>query len=97
MMWFQPSKFEWKVNFSNAFWGRWHYKITFYQKSRTDNAEHQYNKRMIMTGLMRSFIFIVGLIILTAALVMAFEPPNNKEIHLAIGSTNDLPDSLQRA
>ena len=46
---------------------------------------------------MRSFIFIVGLIIFTAALVMAFEPPDNKEIHLAIGSTNDLPDSLQRA
>jgi len=28
---------------------------------------------------------------------MAFEPPNNKEILLAIGSTNDLPASLQRA
>jgi archaemetzincin len=52
---------------------------------------------MIMTGLIKSFIFIVGLIIFMAALSMAFEPPNNQEILLAIGSTNDLPDSLQRA
>jgi archaemetzincin len=46
---------------------------------------------------MEFFIFIVGLIIFMAALSMAFEPPNNQEILLAIGSTNDLPDSLQRA
>jgi len=57
-MWFQPSKFEWKVNFSNAFSERWDYKITLYQKSRTDNAEYQYNKKVIMTGLMKSLILL---------------------------------------
>ena len=69
----------------------------FYQESGTDNDEYKYNKKMIMTGLMKSFSVIVGLIIFTAALIMAFEPPNNKEILEAIGSTNDLPDSLRRA
>ena len=46
---------------------------------------------------MKSLIVIVGLIILTAPLIMAFGAPNKKEIISAIGSTNDLPDSLQRA
>jgi archaemetzincin len=50
-----------------------------------------------MTDLIKSFTFIVGLIIFTAAMSMAFEPPNNKEILAAIGSTNDLPDKLRRA
>ncbi len=50
-----------------------------------------------MSVLMKSLIVIVGLIILTTTLIMAFEPPNKKEIISAIGSTNDLPDSLQRA
>jgi archaemetzincin len=52
---------------------------------------------MIMSGLMKSLIFVVGLIIFTASLIMAFEPPTNKETLSAIGSTNELPDSLQRA
>jgi len=63
MMRFQPPKFDGKVNFSNAFSERRDYKITLYQESRTENAEYQYNKKMIMSGLMKSFIFIVGLII----------------------------------
>ena len=50
-----------------------------------------------MTDLIKSFTLIVGLIIFTAALIMAFEPPNNKEILAAIGNTNDLPDKLRRA
>jgi archaemetzincin len=52
---------------------------------------------MTISGLMKSFIFIIGLIIFTAALIMAFEPLTNKETLLTIGSTNELPDSLQRA
>jgi len=52
---------------------------------------------MIMSGLMRSLIFVVGLTIFTASLIMAFEPPTNKETLSAIGSTNELPGSLQRA
>ena len=50
-----------------------------------------------MSGLMKSLIFVVGLIIFTAALIMAFDPPTNLEILSAIGSTNELPDSLKRA
>jgi archaemetzincin len=46
---------------------------------------------------MKSLIFIVGLIIFTASLIMAFEPPTYKERLSAIGSTNELPDLLQRA
>jgi archaemetzincin len=52
---------------------------------------------MIMSGLMRSLIFVVGLTIFTASLIMAFEPPTNKETLSTIGSTNELPGSLQRA
>ena len=50
-----------------------------------------------MSGLMKSLIFGVGLIIFTVSLIMAFDPPTNIEILSAIGSTNELPDSLQRA
>ena len=46
---------------------------------------------------MISLIFVVGLIIFTVSLIMAFDPPTNIEILSAIGSTNELPDSLQRA
>jgi archaemetzincin len=46
---------------------------------------------------MKSLIFVVGLIIFTVSLIMAFDPPTNIEILSAIGSTNELPDSLQRA
>jgi archaemetzincin len=46
---------------------------------------------------MKSLIFVVGLIIFRAALIMAFEPPTHKETLSAIGSTNELPDPLQRA
>lgn len=46
---------------------------------------------------MKSLIFVVGLIIFTASLIMAFEPPTNKETLSAIGNTNEIPDSLQRA
>jgi archaemetzincin len=52
---------------------------------------------MIMSGFMKSLTFVVGLIIFTGSLIMAFEPPTNKERLTAIGSTNDLPNSLQRA
>ena len=50
-----------------------------------------------MSGLMKSLIFVVGLIFFTASLIMAFERPTNKETLSAIGSTKELPDSLQRA
>ena len=46
---------------------------------------------------MKSLIFVVGLIIFSVSLIMAFDPPTNIEILSAIGSTNELPDSLQRA
>jgi archaemetzincin len=46
---------------------------------------------------MKSLIFVVGLTIFMASLIMAFELPTHKETLLAIGSTNALPDSLQRA
>jgi archaemetzincin len=52
---------------------------------------------MIMLGLTKSLIFVVGLIIFTAYLIMAFEPPTYKETLSAIGSTNKLPNSLQLA
>ena len=52
---------------------------------------------MIMLGPTKSSIFVVGLIIFTAYLIMAFEPPTYKETLLAIGSTNKLPNSLQLA
>ena len=50
-----------------------------------------------MLGLMKSLIFVVGLTIFMASLIMAFELPTHKETLSAIGSTNALPDSLQRA
>ena len=50
-----------------------------------------------MLGLMKSLIFVVGLTIFMASFIMAFELPTHKETLLAIGSTNALPDSLQRA
>lgn len=50
-----------------------------------------------MSGLMKFLFFVVGLTIFTASLIMAFEPPTNKETLSAIGNTNALPDSLQRA
>ena len=46
---------------------------------------------------MKSLIFVVGLTIFMASLIMAFELPTHKETLSAIGSTNALPDSLQRA
>lgn len=46
---------------------------------------------------MKSLIFVVGFIIFTVSLSMAFEPPTLKEALLAIGGTNDLQVSLQRA
>jgi flagellar biogenesis protein FliO len=56
----------------------------FYQEPGNGNAEPHHNKRMIMLGLTKSLIFVVGLIIFTAYLIMAFEPPANKETLLAI-------------
>ena len=50
-----------------------------------------------MLGLMKSLIFVVGLTIFMASLIMAFELPTHKETLSAIGSTNALPHSLQRA
>ncbi len=50
-----------------------------------------------MSGLMKSLIFVVGLTIFMASLIMAFELPTHKETLSAIGSTNALPHSLQRA
>jgi hypothetical protein len=52
---------------------------------------------MIMSGLMKSLTFVVGMTIFSAALIMAFEPPTYKESLSAIGSTDELPDSLQLA
>jgi archaemetzincin len=52
---------------------------------------------MIMSGLMKSLTFVVGMTIFSAALIMAFEPPTYKERLSAIGSTDELPDSLQLA
>ena len=50
-----------------------------------------------MSGLMKFLIFVVGLIIFAESLSIAFEMPTNKETLLAIGSTNELTDSFQRA
>ena len=46
---------------------------------------------------MKSLIFVVGMTIFSAALIMAFEPSTYKERLSAIGSTDELPDSLQLA
>ena len=46
---------------------------------------------------MKSLTFVVGMTIFSAALIMAFEPPTDKERLSAIGSTDELPDSLQLA
>ncbi len=69
----------------------------FFVESGTENTERSDNKLKIVSGLMKSFIFVVGLIIFTESLSMAFEMPSKKETLLAIGSTNELPDSFQRA
>ena len=50
-----------------------------------------------MLGLMKSLIFVAGLTIFMASLIMAFELPTHKETLSAIGSTKVLPHSLQRA
>ncbi len=49
-----------------------------------------------MSGLMKSLIFVVGLIIFTASLIMAFEPPTNKETLSAIGILIGADESFAR-
>jgi len=51
---------------------------------------------MIMSGLMRSLIFVVGLTIFTASLIMAFEPPTNKETLSANGILIGADESYAR-
>ena len=56
---FQPPKFDGKVRFSNAFSGRWQYKITFHQESGIENAEYQYIRCKRTSGL-DDQLFITG-------------------------------------
>ena len=80
-----------------AFPGRCPNGQRFIKKPENGNAESSHNKKMIMLDLMKSLIFVAGLTIFMASLIMAFELPTHKETLSAIGSTKVLPHSLQRA